>query len=235
MKVYLAGPRTGVSDYNRPMFEAAALSLRQSDCEVITPIELDDPEDGMLDGDGTPLPPDVYARGLEKCIAAMCAGAVEAVVVLPGWENSRGACLEVHVARTLGKSIYRLVQTGPDHGFDLELIKAEPTPEAHPASERFYAIIREWAALHARKQLDYGRDDDPFANVRSSEDFGIPGWIGTAMRANDKMKRIQTAASQYLATGTVNLANEGLIDAFDDLGVYAGICRVLFEEATAPA
>jgi hypothetical protein len=107
-------------------------------------------------------------------------------------------------------------------------------PRSHPSSEGFYAVISGWAALHAKKQRDYGRDDDPFANVRSSEDFGIPGWIGTAMRANDKMKRIQTAAAQYLATGKVSLANEGLVDAFDDLGVYAGIGRVLFEESAEP-
>lgn len=167
---------------------------------------------------GDPLPEAVYLRGLEKCIAAMLAFRIEAVVVLPGWESSRGACLEVETARGLGKAILRYP--------DLEPV----VPARHPSSARFHEILRGWGDLHDQKQADYGKGDDPFANVRASEDFGIPGWIGTAVRMNDKMKRLQTAASQYLTTGTVNLANEGLEDCFADLGVYAGIGLVLFEE-----
>lgn len=84
--------------------------------------------------------------------------------------------------------------------------------------------------MHDRKQTDYGRTEDPFSNVRASIDFGVPGWIGAVIRANDKMKRLQKAAVQYLETGQITMANESVVDSFDDLGVYIAIARVLYEE-----
>lgn len=100
----------------------------------------------------------------------------------------------------------------------------------HPSSQRFHDVLDGWKAMHDRKQLDYGNDSDPFYNVRASEAFGIPAWVGAVLRASDKMRRLERAARQVLAGETVNMANESLIDSFDDLGVYSGIARVLFEE-----
>lgn len=97
----------------------------------------------------------------------------------------------------------------------------------HPLSEQFHAVLREIAALHDRKSLDYGRDDDPFANVRAAEEWGIPGWVGAMLRARDKLSRLQTFAR------TGHLANEGVIDSFRDLAVYSIIAEVLFREAEA--
>jgi len=82
------------------------------------------------------------------------------------------------------------------------------------------------ADLHDQKQRDYGSDSDPFANVRASADWGIEPWIGAMNRAGDKFKRLQL----FARTGT--LANEGVLDSFDDLIVYAGIAKVLYLEAT---
>ena len=98
--------------------------------------------------------------------------------------------------------------------------------DAHPGSKAFYNKIIEAGILHAQKQRDYGRSDDPFSNVRASEDFGVPGWVGCMIRANDKIRRLQT----YAKTGT--LANEGVKDSFLDLAVYSLIGLVLFEEET---
>ena len=44
------------------------------------------------------------------------------------------------------------------------------------------------------KQDDYGRGNDPFANVRASSDWGIPAWVGSMVRLNDKVKRLQSFA-----------------------------------------
>jgi hypothetical protein len=74
------------------------------------------------------------------------------------------------------------------------------------------------------KQSDYGRANDPFANVRASEDFGIEGWIGALVRMNDKMRRLQKAAQG----GT--MANESVEDSFMDLAVYAVIGLILYQE-----
>ena len=43
---------------------------------------------------------------------------------------------------------------------------------------RFHALLAEIAELHDKKQQDYGRTADPFANVRATEEWGMPGWVG---------------------------------------------------------
>lgn len=88
----------------------------------------------------------------------------------------------------------------------------------------FEKVIDEILALHKKKQSDYGRTGDPFANVRASEDFGIDGWVGAIIRANDKMRRLQKAAKG----GT--MANESVEDSMMDLSVYAIIALCLYRE-----
>lgn len=99
--------------------------------------------------------------------------------------------------------------------------------ERHPLSDAFISVLRDAAEMHDRKQADYGRDNDPFANVRASEDYGVPGWLGAVIRANDKMRRLQA----YAANG--RLTNESVEDSLIDLLVYAGIALVLFREEQA--
>lgn len=91
-------------------------------------------------------------------------------------------------------------------------------------SERFHAELRELGNLHDSKQADYGRPEDPFANVRASEEFGISPWIGCMIRANDKIRRIQTHAKGS------TLRNEGVEDSLRDLAVYSLIALVLYME-----
>lgn len=87
MKIYIAGPMSGIEEFNYPAFHAAAKHLRAAGHEVINPAEVC-PELGM--------PWDFYMR---KDIAAMLE--CEAVYLLHGWSASKGACLEHHIARTL--------------------------------------------------------------------------------------------------------------------------------------
>lgn len=89
---------------------------------------------------------------------------------------------------------------------------------------RFHAVLELIADLHDKKQADYGKSGDPFANVRASEDFGIAGWVGCMMRANDKMRRLQQAALGQ------TLKNESIEDSLMDLAVYSIIGLVLFQE-----
>jgi hypothetical protein len=93
-----------------------------------------------------------------------------------------------------------------------------------PGDPRFHKELEHLADLHDQKQMDYGTDHDPFANVRGSEQWGIPPWVGAMIRANDKVKRLQN----YARKGS--LANEGAEDSFDDLAVYAIIAKVLYQE-----
>lgn len=104
-----------------------------------------------------------------------------------------------------------------------QAVKAGVSPR-HPNSERFHALLKEAGDLHDKKQQDYGKGDDPFANVRSSSEWGIDPWVGALVRLNDKVKRLQTLSKKG------ELANEAAADSFMDIAVYALIARVLYEE-----
>ncbi len=118
----------------------------------------------------------------------------------------------------------RLPNAGGGSPLPVDVDVPAPSYPRNPKSARFHAILTELGLLHDKKQMDYGRASDPFANVRATEAFGIPAWVGAAMRANDKMIRIQKFAQDKV------LANESLEDSLRDLAVYAVISLVLFEE-----
>jgi len=89
---------------------------------------------------------------------------------------------------------------------------------------RFLAILDELKATHQKKSADYGTNSDFLANVRASENWGIPAWVGTMIRANDKIIRLQS----LLVKG--KLENESARDSLIDLASYAIIALILMEE-----
>jgi len=97
MKLYLAGPMRGYPEYNFPAFHAAAAELRAQGHEVFSPAERDLNEDGFNPKTDEAKPLRYYM--LFDLPAVLKS---DAVAVLPGWEKSTGAKLEVHVARVCG-------------------------------------------------------------------------------------------------------------------------------------
>src|SRR2546430_824570 len=93
--------------------------------------------------------------------------------------------------------------------------------------DKFFKIADELCMLHYNKSLDYGTDGDTYQNFRGAEKCGIPSWKGSFIRLMDKVQRIQKFAKDG------KLKNEGIIDSFNDLAVYAIICRILYEEQIA--
>jgi hypothetical protein len=89
---------------------------------------------------------------------------------------------------------------------------------------RLKKLLREVQEMHDRKQADYGREGDPFANVRSSNEWGVPSWVGALIRGTDKIKRLQKAARG------ASLRNESIEDSLIDLIVYACIALILWRE-----
>lgn len=211
-RYYILGPMTGYEEFNAPAFRHAADQVRALGHDVLSPVEFDEAEG--FDHAAGEIQEGTYVTFLRRDLLRILEADVDGAVALSGWEQSRGAALEVRVLQGLGKPIYKL-----DNG---ELVPA--TPPRHPASERFHRILRDLGHLHDRKQADYGRDDDPFANVRASNEWGVPEWVGAMVRATDKVRRLQT----YARRGS--LANEGVEDAFMDLAVYAVIALVLWDE-----
>ena len=88
MKLYIAGPMTGLPEFNYPAFFDAAHRLEAVGVEPINPARIDGREgcSSWLD----------YMRASLRDVAE-CDG----IAVLPGWQDSRGAALEVHIARSL--------------------------------------------------------------------------------------------------------------------------------------
>lgn len=95
MGIYLSGPMTGIADYNFPAFNVAAAQLRAQGLHVINPAE-------SFGGSQTHSW-ETYTR---KDIGHLLR--VEEVRVLPGWEHSRGARLEVLVAQSIGIPVLTL-------------------------------------------------------------------------------------------------------------------------------
>ena len=127
--------------------------------------------------------------------------------------------------------LYRL--PGQSSGADIEVEEAKrlgiPVVEYNgslnpPMPSVFQSVLREIAELHDAKQHDYGRDADPFANIRASEEFGIPAWLGAVLRGNDKMSRLKTFTQKQ------TLKNESVEDSLKDLAVYALIALILYRE-----
>lgn len=92
--IYVAGPMSGIIDHNFPAFHAAAKLLRSRGFTVINPAEIN------ADAVDVVRPWDWYMRRdiaeLVKC---------QTIYLLPGWEKSKGATLERHIAERLGMHI----------------------------------------------------------------------------------------------------------------------------------
>lgn len=104
-RLYLSGPMTGYVDHNFPAFNAEAKRLRNLGYTVINPVEVNG-ADAVGKGLSwqTCLINDV--RALTHC---------DSLVLMPGWQESEGAMLELATAFRLGLQI-RLceeIQRGP--------------------------------------------------------------------------------------------------------------------------
>lgn len=87
-QIYLSGPMTGLPEYNRPAFNAIAEELRSEGKTVFNPAELGEPD--LIHNRAWYMRKDL--EGLLKC---------DIVYVLPGWDESEGAKLEIEIAKQL--------------------------------------------------------------------------------------------------------------------------------------
>ena len=115
MRIYLAGPMTHLPHFNFPAFHTAAYVLRRQGHDVFNPAEEDIKRQGFdvsLDNP-TGDPKLVAAQGfdLRAALSAdtkyICEEA-DAIAMLPGWENSKGARAEHALALALGHRVMYL-------------------------------------------------------------------------------------------------------------------------------
>lgn len=116
MKIYVAGPMRGIPEFNFPAFYAAAAKLRADGHEVFNPAERDNEKHGTdisvgnVTGDES-IATQQHGFNLREALGAdlawICAEA-DAIALLPGWENSKGAAAERATAIALGLEIHLL-------------------------------------------------------------------------------------------------------------------------------
>lgn len=96
MELYIAGPMTGLPDYNYPAFNQAERDLRAAGIIPLNPTN----GNASPDEDDPGLKWEDYLR-----LALAMVVKADGIAVLPGWEDSRGARLEVYVAEALGMPV----------------------------------------------------------------------------------------------------------------------------------
>lgn len=160
MKIYIAGPMRGIPLFNFPAFNEAETRLRAAGHTPINPAARDVQEDGFDPAKDEAKPFDYYMRK-DLPLVMDC----DAVAVLPGWRQSKGARLEVHVAQECGLQI-------------LDAVTLEPLNET---------VLEEAQRLvYGDRQASYGHPAEDFARVagmwRSLFGWNVtPHQVGQAM------------------------------------------------------
>ncbi len=91
-KVYIAGPMSGYENHNFPAFHNKAAELHEMGFEVVNPADINS---GMMLSWSDCMRADI--QELVTC---------DGIVLLDGWEKSKGATLEHHIAERLEMKIY---------------------------------------------------------------------------------------------------------------------------------
>jgi hypothetical protein len=112
-RIYIAGPMTGIPQFNFPAFDAARDAWSAAGWEVVSPADMDrqywrerfheefdvnNPDPSIKAGGA------IYNEFLRMDIAEISTCA--AIALLPGWQNSRGANKELLVARMLQLAVF---------------------------------------------------------------------------------------------------------------------------------
>jgi hypothetical protein len=140
MKTYLAGPMSGLPGLNFAAFHSRAAELRAIGKTVVNPAEIN---------------PDAKLEW-HQCMRADIAQLVtcDAIEMLPGWEDSRGARLEHHIAERLGMEIH----FAPVPVSELQRLRGE--------AGVLRGLLRECAGVIDTLVDDSDEDTEPLSTLR---------------------------------------------------------------------
>ena len=108
MRIYVAGPVTGIVEGNYPAFEHAAKRLFSAGHIPVLPPELRtalQPDTGMTLGQ-------CYRKVIPNDIVALAT--CEGMIVLPGFETSDGTAFELHGAKLFELEVFRPAYTSDE-------------------------------------------------------------------------------------------------------------------------
>lgn len=142
MKAYLAGPMSGIPQFNFPAFHEATRTLRAQGWEIISPAE-EDMKSGVGaaavasdNGDPSTLP-ETWGDILARDVKLIADGGIEAIVFLPNWQKSRGARLEATVGLLKSRD-FRFFCYGHLYGVDEAVLELPPV---YVAQELYNAAV----------------------------------------------------------------------------------------------
>lgn len=154
---YIAGPMTGYADLNYPAFAEASRILRERGFGVVSPAELNPIETAYEDAMRNDI------RALIDC---------NHICMLEGWEKSKGATLEHHIATVMGLTIITLTQptasaSAPTQSVpdafapDTEIPEAKGSTHLIVALEKIADFNDTSASLFLEKYGNYSRFAEP--------------------------------------------------------------------------
>ena len=111
-KVYIAGPMTGLPKWNFPAFFEAEAQLEKLGYEVINPAHNDGAtvQEALESAGPVDHPNHLWSDYMRRDLPHVMN--VDMVCLLPGWQKSKGASLEVTVAKALGLPLMVLNKDG---------------------------------------------------------------------------------------------------------------------------
>jgi hypothetical protein len=116
LRIYVAGPMRGIPEFNFPAFNAVSATLKAMGHTVFNPAEKDNERHGVDISKGNMAGCEEVAakehgfnlrEALGLDLAWICAEA-DAIALLPGWRNSKGATAEHATAIALGLEVVEL-------------------------------------------------------------------------------------------------------------------------------
>lgn len=96
-RMYLSGPMTGIPNYNHELFDKVAKEFRDANFAVCSPSE-------FFDGDLTKERKEYMREAVKYLLEA------DTIVLLPGWEESKGSRLEAAIATELDLIVVEYVE-----------------------------------------------------------------------------------------------------------------------------
>lgn len=204
--IYLAGPMTGWPGHNFDTFRKAAERLKTAGWIVVNPAE--------NFGGRTDLPRETYMR-TDVATLARC----DAIALLPGWQESRGAKVEYLLAREMGLKIIDVATLAqlirpPDARVELTHVH-DDSPSSNNATASILDEAKQLTSCD--RQVDYGHP---------SVDFGRAAmmWTGILQSKLASDQRI-TAGDVALCMIAIKLARQAHRHKRDNLVDIAGYAR----------
>lgn len=219
-RIYVAGPMRGYPGFNFPAFDRAKQLFGNLDnVEVITPADIDRAYGlGSLeespDGRWPEIPKhvlrDIIRRDIESILVC------DAIYMLEGWENSKGATAEKAVAEWLELEI--MYETRRDTDKILPKEKDEQTIAG-------VELETEMAAKAAELSIENIKVFDEKQKAYGSDNISKFGERGVLVRVSDKFERLKNLLEKG---GDDPSTTESILDSWLDLanyGLIGALCR----------